>query len=99
MNVRFLKACLTEIEDALTWYGTQSPELPERVLKEIADAVEKLGPFPEAFHLAIPPYRRILLSKFPYSLFFRVESGEIILVAFFHQQSDPQKWRSLLKNR
>ncbi|MCW1885925.1 type II toxin-antitoxin system RelE/ParE family toxin [Luteolibacter flavescens] len=99
MNVRFLTVCLAEIEEALTRYEDQSPELPERILSEIADAVEKLSPFPEAFHLLSPPYRRVLLSKFPYILFFRVDPDEVVVVAFFHQHSDPKKWRSLLRNR
>ena len=73
MRARFLEVCLAEIEEALIWYDTQSTELPERILKEVSDAIEKLSPFPEAFRSAIPPYRRVLLSKFPYALFFRVD--------------------------
>ena len=99
MKVRFLDVSLTEIEEALEWYRGQSPELPVRILAEIADAVDKLQPFPEAFLMMSPPYRRIMLSKFPYSLFFRVEDSEVLIVAFFHQQSDPRKWNGLLKGR
>lgn len=65
MNVRFIDACLAEIDEAVTWYANQSPELPERILAELQGAVEKLSPFPAAFHMAADPYRRVRLSKFP----------------------------------
>lgn len=45
------------------------------------------------------PYRRIRLSKFPYTLFFRVDLTEIVIVGFFHQHSEPAKWRERLKAR
>lgn len=99
MNARFIDACLAEIEEAIQWYANQSPELPERILSELQDAVEKLTPFPAAFHMVADPYRRVLLSKFPYALFFRVDPAEIVIVGFFHQHSDPAKWRELLESR
>lgn len=97
MNARFIDACLAEIDQAVTWFANQSPELPERILAELQGAVEKLAPFPEAFHMVADPYRRVRLSKFPYALFFRVDPAEIVIVGFFHQHSDPAKWRELLK--
>jgi toxin ParE1/3/4 len=99
MNTRFVDACLAEIEDAVRWYAGQSQELPERILAELQSAVEKLSPFPEAFRMVSAPYRRIRLSKFPYTLFFRVDPTEIVIVGFFHQHSDPTKWKELLKAR
>jgi hypothetical protein len=68
MNVRFIEACLDEIEKAVQWYAGQSPELPER-------AVEKFSPFPKVFHMVTAPYRRVRLSKSPTRYF----SGSIRL--------------------
>ena len=99
MKVRILDVCLTEIDDALSWYREQGPELPDRLLREIRISIDKLAPFPEAFHTLFEPYRRLRLVRFPYSLVFRVESDTIIIVAFLHQQSDPAKWRKLLDKR
>lgn len=99
MNARFIDACLAEIDEAIKWYANQGPELPERILSELQDAVEKLTPFPDAFHMVVDPYRRIRLSKFPYALFFRVDPAEIVIVGFFHQHSDQTKWRGLLESR
>jgi toxin ParE1/3/4 len=99
MNARFVAACLVEIDDALRWYAEQSPELPERILSELQHALEKLGAYPKAYRVVIAPYRRIRLLKFPYALFFRVDDGEIVIVGFFHQHSDPRKWKELLKSR
>jgi hypothetical protein len=55
MNARFIDACLAEIDEAVTWYANQSPELPERILAELQGAVEKLTPFPDAFHMVADP--------------------------------------------
>ncbi len=75
----------------------QSPELPDRILAELQSAVEKLTPFPEVFHMVAAPYRRGSYSKFPNALFFRIDPDEIVIVGFFHQHSDPGKWRQLLE--
>lgn len=99
MTPRFIDACLAEIDEAVVWYAGQGPELPERILADLQDAVGKLAPFPQAFHMVSDPYRRVRRSKFPYALFFRVEPEEIVVVAFFHQHSDPRRWRNLLKIR
>ena len=99
MNSRFIDACLAEIDQVVAWYAAQSPELPALILAELKGAVEKLSPFPEAFHIVADPYRRVRLSKFPYALFFRVDPAEIVIAGFFHQHSDPAKWRDLLKTR
>ena len=99
MNSRFVDACLAEIDETVRWYAEQSPELPEHILAELQYAVEKLAPFPEAYHMVVAPYRRVRLSRFPYALFFRVDPDEIVIVGFFHQHSDPAKWRELLKVR
>jgi len=99
MKARFLDACLQEIEEALVWYADLDIQIPDRLLSEIHVAVEKLSPFPEAFHMVIAPYRKLRLTKFPYSLFFRVDPHEIVIAAFIHQRSDPSKWMELLSSR
>lgn len=99
MNPRFLEACLAEIGEALDWYQYQSPELPDRILTDLQNTVRKLAPFPESFRVVIDPYRKINLKIFPYALFFRIDPEEIVIVGFFHLQSDPKKWARVLETR
>ena len=99
MTVRFLDSCLEEVDAAVDWYANQSPELPDRMLDEVKQTVGQLLPFPEAYKIAVPPYRKVNLSRFPYALFFRIDPEEILLVAFFHLHSDPAKWTAVLKSR
>lgn len=99
MKPRFIEACLADIGEALDWYQHQSPELPDRILTDLQNTVRRLAPFPESFRVVISPYRKINLKTFPYALFFRIDPEEIVIVGFFHLQSDPKKWAGILGGR
>ena len=99
MKPRFIDACLADIGEALDWYQDQSPELPERILIDLQKTVGKLAPFPESFRVVISPYRKVNLKIFPYALFFRIDPDEIVIVGFFHLQTDPKKWVEVLRSR
>ena len=53
-------SCVSVVRSAMRMGLLRS--LPERILAELRIAVEKLARFPEAFHMAVAPYRRVRLS-------------------------------------
>jgi len=47
---------------------------------------------PELYELAHETYRRALLRRFPYAVFYEVLEGSITVYSVFHCSQDPQKW-------
>jgi plasmid stabilization system protein ParE len=43
-------------------------------------------------------YRRALVRRFPYAVFYEVEAERIVIYAVFHCSQDPDKWRARLEN-
>jgi toxin ParE1/3/4 len=57
-----------------------------------AAAVERIRLNPQSFPLIHGQIRRVVLSRFPYAVYFR-EQGTEILVIVLHGRQDPQRWR------
>jgi plasmid stabilization system protein ParE len=37
--------------------------------------------------------RRVLLRRFPYSIFYEARSSDVVVLACFHSARDPQEWK------
>ena len=80
---------------AFHWYEEQLPGLGGAFLSELDREFGSISANPEAharIHLGI---RRALLHRFPYGIFYVVETGRIIVLAILHTSRDPR----LLTNR
>lgn len=99
MKLRVLDGAENEIAEAVDYYEAQSRGLGLRVTAEIRDALHKILTYPDAQARYDANHRRRNLVKFPYGLFFRIGSNEVILAGFFHQRSDPTKWTEALRSR
>jgi plasmid stabilization system protein ParE len=74
----------TKLSD-LAWARSSSPLLSAFGLLEAS---------PLALPLVRQDQRRILLRRFPYSLIYRVLSGEVVVIACRHGKQHPRRSRS-----
>jgi plasmid stabilization system protein ParE len=66
--------------------------LGEQFLMAVASAFEAIGRYPEMFSKVHGEVRRALLSRFPYAIFYRVESKRVVVLAVLHTARDPKLW-------
>jgi plasmid stabilization system protein ParE len=92
--ILFRVAAARDVEDAFLWYERQRAGLGEEFLAAVEDAVRLIESNPEAFPVVHRDARRALLRRFPYGLFYRVTSEDIIIVGCFHVKRNPTAWRS-----
>lgn len=92
--LRFTAAARADVLDAYDWYETKRRGLGIRFLEEIDAAVERIKIHPRASSAMLDDIRRVLLRKFPYGLFFRIEPEAIYVIACFHASRDPKIWQS-----
>ena len=84
-----------DVAAAVDWYEHQSPGLGDRFLFNVRESLERISSHPEAYPLVHPPrLRRILLSAFPYGLFYLIESDQAVVTACFHVRQHPRRWTS-----
>ncbi len=58
----------------------------------VAAAVERIGHNPQSFPLIHGRIRRLVLSRFPYAVYFREQGAEILVIAL-HGRQDPDRWQ------
>ena len=93
MSLFVRPAAAAEIEAAFGWYEDQRDGLGEELLSELDDVVRAILESPRRYTVAHRDTRRVLLRRFPYSVLYRIQGEDVVLVAFFHGSRDPQIWR------
>jgi plasmid stabilization system protein ParE len=83
------------IREGRLWYRAISPELGDDFLKSVDDAISLAQKHPLAFPIVHRTFRRVLLRRFPYALFYQFADDRIIVVAVLHQARDPRVLRRL----
>ena len=79
-----------DLQKATNWYRAISSDLGEDFVRRVDDAIKLASERPLAFQVVHRSFRRILLHRFPYSLFYHVAERHIVVVAVLHQARDPQ---------
>ena len=90
--VRFLSPAQIEMLDAAAYYETRVAELGSNFISTIETAVLGLSEDPEKWPVAGKDIRRVLLPRFPYSILYKIDPTEIIIVAIMHQKRRPNYW-------
>ena len=93
-----LPAARQDIADAFAWYEAQSPGLGLELLRHVEATVASIQRHPEMYPTVLADYRRALVRRFPYVIFYEVEPERIVVYAVFHCSQDPQKWKARLLN-
>ena len=87
-----------DIADAYFWYEDQSQGLGVDFLGCVEDVLLSITRTPLIYPLVHETYRRALLRRFPYAIFFEVDERRSISLVYsvFHCAQKPDKWRARL---
>lgn len=88
------RAAQLELRAAANWYSDQEPGLGEELVVEIDRALENLA---EGAHRASAwragrPYRKVLVHRFPYVVFFTYDDEQVHILAIAHRKRQPGYW-------
>lgn len=83
----------SELLDAAKYYEARSTGLGHSLLAAVRHAIEQIQAFPESSPVVRRGLRRKGLRRFPYSLIYGAELGEIKIIAVMHQKRRPYYWR------
>lgn len=93
-SVRVTPEAEADIAEAFSWYEEADPGLGQRFVRAVRDAATLIGENAEMFAPVHQDVRRILLRKFPYSLFYVVEADAVVILGCFHGRRDPSSWKN-----
>ena len=89
----FRRAARLEYDEAATWYEARREGLGREFVAEIDRAVARAREVPHQFPIVLRDIRRVVVSRFPYSVLFRVKPARIVVLSIFHARRDPLVWR------
>jgi plasmid stabilization system protein ParE len=85
-----------DIAEAYVWYERRRIGLGEEFLSSVDACMEGIRRHPEMYPLVHENYRRSLIRRFPYAVFYDYPESTVTLYAVFHTSRDPEKWRQRL---
>ena len=82
-----------DISEAVAYFRGISPRLPVRFGMEVEATYTSILEHPELYPVVYKNFRRALLHRFPYSVFYIVDAPIILIVGVVHQSRDEDTWK------
>ena len=79
---------------AREWYDSKRPGLGDDFARSLAQVIELVSELPRAFPEIAKGLRRALLGRFPYALYYRVQTDVIEVIACLHTRRASSRWRN-----
>jgi plasmid stabilization system protein ParE len=95
----FISDAKNDILQSYLWYEKQATGLGIEFSECIEEALSKLSKQPLNYPIVHDTYRRILIHRFPYAIFFEYikHKHQCVIYSVFHCSQSPKKWIGRLK--
>ena len=77
---------------AVTWYNDKNEGLGNEFLLALDAKINAIQRNPNHFQVVYKNIRRALTNRFPYGIFFIIESDTIYILAILHTSRNPEIW-------
>lgn len=84
-----------ELDEAFEWYRARDEDVAARFLADVNERIQSVRQAPGRWPVVrnvTPEARFRLLDGFPYTVFYRVSSVRLFIVAVAHQKRRPLYW-------
>lgn len=98
-TIRFLSEVEEDVIAGYAWYEEKSPGLGEDFLRVFYAYAGEISRNPLLYPKVYREFRRRLLRRFPYAIYFKIEDNKIIVFGLFHCARDPRTMRAQLRSR
>jgi plasmid stabilization system protein ParE len=96
MRHEFHPEALAEYEEAARYYAARDPELGQRFIAAVEDALDRILESPTSWRVIDEDVRRRLTRVFPYGVLYTMEPDFVLLVAVAHCSREPGYWKDRL---
>lgn len=83
-----------DVAEAFSWYQAQRADLGREFDAALHSTVTLLRQAPELGPVVHRGLRRILLSRFPYAIYYSLTEDLLEIRAVLHTRRNPKRWRS-----
>jgi toxin ParE1/3/4 len=86
-----------DVIDSYGWYEGREFGLGEDFLRCIEACLDLIRRHPMMYPVAVDEFRRALIRRFPFEIFYEPTADCIRVYAVFHCSQDPEKWKARLR--
>ncbi|HLF12514.1 MAG TPA: type II toxin-antitoxin system RelE/ParE family toxin [Gammaproteobacteria bacterium] len=87
------RAARQEFDEAALWYEGRRAGLGSQFTAEVERVIRLVAETPERFPPMHRDVRCVRVRRFPYSVFFRIETTRIVVLAVFHARRNSAIWQ------
>jgi len=98
-TLRFVPEVEEDVFSGYLWYEAKTRGLGEEFLGIFYACVAEIPGNPLLYPKVHHEFRRRLLRRFPYAIYFMIDKGQIIVFGLFHCARDPHTIRARLRDR
>ena len=80
-----------DIDEAYTWYEERRPGLGEEFLGCVEACLHTICRMPDLYAKVHENYRRALVRRFPFAIFYELTDGKVVVYSVFHTSQNPKK--------
>lgn len=91
MKLRYTERAKEDVELAFAWYEKQRRGLGFDFLDCVEIAVKSILRNPEIYRVYYSTFRRCVIRRFPFSVFYTIEGTEIVVHSVFGNRQNPEK--------
>ena len=92
IKYRYLAPARGELRNAAHYYRERSRRVASSFMISAQEAIDQIAEFPESAPVIRGQIRGKVVSRFPYTLMYRVEDNVILVLAVAHQKQRPEYW-------
>lgn len=98
-SLRFLPEVEDDVIGGYAWYEEKATGLGEEFLRMFYAFTQEIARNPLLYRKVFRDFRRRLLRRFPYAIYFRIDGQEIVVFGLFHCARNPDIVRRELSDR
>jgi toxin ParE1/3/4 len=83
-----------DVRRAAKWYQRQHEGLGKEFVVEVDGTLERIAGNPEQYEVVHREIRRCILRRFPYGVFYRIQTNKISVFAVIHLKRDEVLWKA-----
>ena len=85
-----------DLDSAYFWYERQKIGLGKKFLTAINLGLQNIQRTPAGYQTVYQDYRRAVLRRFPYAIFYEEQEDQIVIYAVLHSARNPEDWQERL---
>ncbi|MEI6758391.1 MAG: type II toxin-antitoxin system RelE/ParE family toxin [Chlorobium sp.] len=96
-NLIIIPEAQEDVDAAYWWYEDCRTGLGEEFLGCVDACIQTICRMPDLYPVIHEQYRRALVRRFPFSVFYEFNVQKVTVYSIFHSSQEPRKWLSRLK--